>query len=202
MVYKEVFERVQACEMNIGYSRAVDKDKLRDSVQELTGRRVRHIRIPSLSVTDTRGIFLRAPKARISGGIAENGNPDVILTPSGLADTYMERFIYVKELMHVFEKPDHYTAIADDFRGLIGDIDYSVVKKCEQAKSDMAARWIALSLMCNDQDRIRCLEEYRETREKDYHDIIEDFRIPGEVIGGLFEDRYDDMVFEAKQRFF
>jgi len=201
VVYDALYDRVQSCDLNIGFTRVVCKNKIRDEVKRLTDRNVRHIRAGRLRAHGTRGVYLRAPRTGIAGDIIQGPRTDVILTPAALKNTKMERFIYIKELMHCFENEAYFTVIPEHLRSLVQNIPYEVMEKTEQTKSDMAAHWLALSVMCVERDRVQILEEISGTREKDYTDMTEEFEIPEEVIGGLFEDRYEDKVYEAKQRF-
>jgi hypothetical protein len=157
-------------------------------VLALTGiNRVRHFRT-GLDTAVCRGFYLSAQNAdnhfvRIAGG-------RVVVTARGLNRCW-ERFVYIKELMHLFDKGDSATDTGDAFDALLSEfIAPGATASSKQMESEAIAFWRALAAFCPEKLRLELKDERDHNRIDDYAIALR-LRIPEQYVPCLFDQNYE-----------
>jgi hypothetical protein len=186
MSYSELYEYCQTL------SPRIPRNTIRNKVLALTGvERIAHFRT-TLDTTRTRGFYLSA--ANREHQFVQQCGTHVIVTARGLdqIDTNEERFIYLKELMHLFDCPEDATDTGDKFEVQLNE--FAPTKdKSPQSIAEIVCLYRALAVLCPDKFRL----EYRAKREDGR---IDDYAIGLEVglplhhVPRLFRDDYGEMV--------
>lgn len=183
--YKELYEYCQNFEPKI--SRRVIQAK----ALELTG-------IPRISVvksgldTDVcRGLFLSSSNTQAR--IVQQHGTDVIILARSLNYCW-ERFVYTKELMHVFDGAEESTSSPQQFETLLSELDpSSSLGRSPQSISEVKGLWMALACLCPEEHR----KEFASQRKKGHLDdygIALRLRIPQQYVQNLFVPSYSDIV--------
>lgn len=100
-----------------------------------------------------------------------------------------ERFVYVKELMHVFDEENEKTNTPELFEALIDEFGAAGVTPSAQMLSEFASFWRALGVLCPENQREQFERERRELKIDDY-EIALRLRIPQQYVPRLFEPRF------------
>ena len=186
MSFKELFGFAQSLEPKIS------RKAIREKVICLTGKsQVRHIR-STLDVSVCRGFFLSSKNqdarlVRQVGGTA-------IVTARGLNDCW-ERFVFVKELMHLFEDPEKATDSGAKFDTLLNEFAQPSRDPSAPMQSEIECFWMAVSVLCPQKSRAEYREKLAE-RQIDHMGIATDLKIPAMYVPRLFEPRYDTFLAE------
>lgn len=114
----------------------------------------------------------------------------VLITYASNLGVSEQRFVWCKELMHIFDTEDGCVKTPDEFRGLLTEIELKPIDPSEQYLTENAAKWKALLVLCPKQQRdemkIRAAQEGLS-----HYDIALHFRIPEPVVSSLFSEYYD-----------
>ncbi len=158
----------------------------------LTGKnQVKHIRT-DLDVDVCRGFFLSAKNG--DARLVQQVGGTVIATARGLNDCW-ERFVFVKELMHLFEDPDKATDTGTKFDTLLNEFAQPSRDPSGPMQSEIECFWMAGSVLCPQNTRL----DYRRKLEERLIDpmgIATDLKIPAMYVPRLFDPRYDKFLTE------
>ena len=112
------------------------------------------------------------------------------------------RFVQLKELMHLFDNPHHFTNNADEFESL-------VVGMCEpleptgtrsgQIQSEYECMWMSLALCCSEERRVE-FQRLRSERKIADAAIAELLKMPERFVPILFEAQYKTSIGYLLQR--
>jgi hypothetical protein len=120
--------------------------------------------------------------------IVSNLGKHVIVTARGLNYCW-ERFVYVKELMHIFGVNSQATDTGDKFESLLNEFAASTNSISPQMQSEYDSFWMALGVLCPESIR----KEYQKMKiaqEIDDYTIACNLRIPQQYVPRLFDSRY------------
>jgi hypothetical protein len=101
-----------------------------------------------------------------------------------------QRFVWCKELMHIFDTEDGSVKTADEYRGLLTEIELKPIDPSEAYLSENMAKWMALLILCPKQQRDEMMGRAAAEGLTDY-DVALHFRIPEVIVSSLFSTYYD-----------
>lgn len=190
--YKQLYEYCQALPTPI--SRADIKNKAVE-IANIGNVRVVWVKFDH---KEARGLFVQVRPDVPSEFLAKAGAPNVILLDDGLkANKCWQRFIVVKEVMHLFDEDDEKTAEANSIQELLTGLEASDYRSGnKQLESDARAVWMALACLCPEAKR-------QEFKQKKLEGLIDDYaiasqlRIPQAHIRKLLSDSFDTFLREV-----
>jgi hypothetical protein len=101
-----------------------------------------------------------------------------------------QRFVWCKELMHIFDTDEGSTKTPEEYRGLLEEIEIKPIEPSEQYLSENQAKWLALLILCPKTHRDELKARAAAEGLSDY-DVALSLRVPERVISSLFSDYYD-----------
>lgn len=169
----------------------VPRKVIYEKVLALTGaNRVRHFRT-GLDTTICRGFYLSAKNTDHPFVVQAGGR--VIVTARGLNRCW-ERFVYIKELMHLFDDPDSATDNGDAFDELLSEFaGPGTTVSSAQMDAEVVCFWRALSALCPEETR-KVFKAEIQANQTDYYSIALRLRIPEQYVPCLFEPGYEKIV--------
>jgi len=185
MGYKDLYNFSQSLEPTIS------RRKLYLKVCELSGIQVIKTVKTTLDEEITRGFYLSAANTdhhlvRLMGGH--------VIVLSRALNYCWERFVYTKELMHVFDDPKEASDTGDAFEAQLDELSGPAgPSPSPQYNAEILAFWKALAVLCPESDRKAFREQRRRGQIADY-DIALKLRIPERYVPRLFESRYDRIL--------
>lgn len=140
-----------------------------------------------------RGMFLSATNT--NHRIVEQLGCNVIVLARG--QTYCwERFVYTKELMHLFDTPDQLADTHLKLDTILGEFEMPSASD-PVAESEYLGFWMALACLCPEKNRLE-FEDAVSKNHTDYYSIALQLRIPEQYVPFLFQERYrhiiDDLI--------
>ena len=105
-----------------------------------------------------------------------------------------ERFVWAKELMHIFDTEDGQVKDGILFKSLLYQIEIQPPPEDRTAVywAENAALWKALLILCPKKHRDEQKQKYEdENSDISAYDVAAFFRIPNGVVRSLFSDAYD-----------
>ena len=140
-----------------------------------------------LDITQCRGLYYSA--SNTEARIVQQLGCNVIVLARALNYCW-ERFVYTKELMHVFDADDAKTATPEQFERLLAELDTpSSLERSNQMLSEVKGFWMALACLCPEKHRL----EYAAMKQKSHIDdygIALQLRIPQQYVPNLFVPNY------------
>lgn len=142
----------------------------------------------TLDISVCRGFFLSAQNK--DHWIVKQHGCDVIVLARD-QNYCWERFVYTKELMHLFDNDDEPTDSAEKFEKLLTDLEMpsATSEPSKQLLSERKGIWMALSCLCPEKHRIE-FEELLKNNYIDNYGIALKLRIPEQYVPLLFQSRY------------
>lgn len=181
MSYKELYDHCQ------GFGAPVHRNSIKDKVLALSGLPTIAVAHTTLDTTVCRGLYLSARNS--NHRIVQQMGGHVICIARGLNRCWT-RFVYTKELMHVFDDPDEASDTGDDFDRQLADFSGpSSPTRSPQFISEVKAFWMALGVLCPETTRLQ-LEEDRKDGKIDDYAIALRFLIPEQYVPRIFQDDY------------
>jgi hypothetical protein len=151
---------------------------------------VRHVKT-TLDPAICRGFYLAA-RNQSSRLVAQTGSR-VIVTARGLNRCW-ERFVYIKELMHLFEDPLSATDNGDAFDELLGEFTGAAsTTRSPQLESEIKCFWRALAALCPEELR-KTFSQERSKNQIDDYSIALQLRIPEQYVPHLFIKDFEGVV--------
>jgi len=112
----------------------------------------------------------------------------VVVSARGLNRCW-ERFVVVKEMMHLFDDEKQKTDDSEKFQSLLSEFASPMIVNSDQMVPEISSFWRALSVLCP--ERTRCDFQYqRKHKQIDDYEIALRLRIPAQYVPRLFEERY------------
>ncbi|WP_412562231.1 hypothetical protein [Thalassobius sp. MITS945101] len=188
MSFKELYDFAQTEAVYGQGKRYVSRAVLKDKAVEVAGiEKVVHIQTGA-DLGVSRGFWL-APTNKNHPLVKQLGC-HIIVTQRGLNNCW-DRFVYVKELTHLFDVEQERTASAEDFDGLLGEFATleSLSGGSPQFLSEAKAVWAALALLCPEEQRLTFEKERNAVMIDDY-EIALRLRIPQIHVPKLFSPSY------------
>lgn len=104
-----------------------------------------------------------------------------------------ERFVCVKEMMHLFDSDNEKTSNKEQFEKLLSDLSTPTESRSNQANSDIRAFWMTIACLCPEKHRQEFAAK-REAQEIDDYAIALKLKIPQQYVPSLFTDSYTTLV--------
>ena len=127
----------------------------------------------------------------------------VLITYSELLNDCQRRFVWCKELMHIFDTENGSTKTEEEYRGLLQEIELRPIEPSEQYLSENQAKWMALLILCPKEHRDHFKARFDDGELTDY-DVAIQLRIPQPIVRSLFSEYYDKyyetFVVEARNK--
>lgn len=118
----------------------------------------------------------------------------VLITYDNKLNFCQRRFVWCKELMHIFDTEDGSVKTADEYRGLLTEIELKPIEPSESYLSENQAKWLALLILCPKVQRDAMKSRAALEGLTDY-DVALSLRIPEVIVTSLFS-RYYDVYYE------
>lgn len=145
-----------------------------------------------LPVTALRGYFLSASNQE-HRFIKQSGGAPVIVLQRGMNYCWT-RFVWVKELMHLFDTALDYVSSGSELEDIITGLSTPPMQRSPQLASEVLCFWRALALLCPEAKR----QEYLQRREKGEGladlQIATELRIPQQYVPSLFGTQFKTIV--------
>lgn len=114
----------------------------------------------------------------------------VLITYDSKLSMNEQRFVWCKELMHIFDTEDGCVKTPDEYRGLLTEIELKPIDPSPQYLSENQAKWKALLILCPKKQRDEMKAKAAAEGLSNY-DVSLHFRIPEAIVVSLFSDYYD-----------
>ena len=183
MSYAKLYAHCQSLPVHIG------RNLVREAVLELAGRTGgRQVRM-ALDPAICRGLYLSARNTE--SVLVKQFGGCIIATARGL-DPLMDRFIYVKELMHMFDDPEEAVDSGEKLEALLDEFSDTASKSIHML-AEFGCFWMALGALCPEDCR-KMLEADRVSGKIDEDGISTKLKIPLQYVPRLFEGRYPELI--------
>jgi len=184
--FKELYQYCQTLDPRIS-----TRD-LQNKALEITGKTVLQTARMTLDVKRIRGFFISADN--MSTSVARLFSRDVIVLAKEM-NTCWQRFVFTKELMHLFDSPEEKVAQASQLECLLSDFEVPkpASGRSEQFESEANGLWMALACLCPEKYRLEFKEQLK-NKHTDYYEIALKLRIPEHQVPNLFRENFLDMI--------
>lgn len=109
-----------------------------------------------------------------------------------------KRYVWAKELMHLFDSEDAKTSDEAGFRTLLDEIENRPIQSSEAYKAENMAKWMALLVLCPLPERNKVVE--RVAKGESEYSVALDYKIPEAYVKNLvskyYQDAYDLLIVE------
>lgn len=170
----------------------IKRHLIADKITELTGLEAR-VFIVDLDTEVCRGLFLSGcngdvPLVRMADG------KSVIAIARGLNRCW-DRFVQIKELMHLFDAEEEKTSSAEAFKHLLTEFAVRLPEfdTSKQMDSEVRALVMALACLCPEAKRLEFVEA-RRRGEIDNYQVAVQLRIPEFYVQTLLVPRFAEIV--------
>ena len=114
----------------------------------------------------------------------------VLITYASDLSNCEKRFVWCKEMMHIFDTEGGCVKTEEQYRGLLSEIELKPLEPSEAYLSENQAKWLALLILCPKPQRDAMMRRKASEGLTDY-DVALHFRIPEAVVPSLFSEYYD-----------
>jgi len=104
-----------------------------------------------------------------------------------------QRFIVIKEMMHMFADPITAADSGETFEQLLEDFSSQASEISPQMRSEFDCTWMALAAICREDKRIEYMEMRRRNEISDYQIALE-LKIPQLMLPNLFHAKYRSVI--------
>jgi len=188
MSFKELYDHRQ------GLGERIELADIRRKLRQIIPNRPFQVVATSLKPEVLLGAYM-APKNEDTLFVGAAPGAAAIIVSNEL-NLCWGRFVQLKELMHLFDNPFHYTNNAEEFESL-------VVGMCEpleptgtrsgQIQSEYECMWMSLALVCAEERRVE-LQRMRSEKKISDSDVAELLKMPERFVPILFESNYKDAI--------
>lgn len=188
MAYRDLYERCQ----KIG-PLPIHRNQIRDAIIELLPAQGYAVIRSTIDTSLMLGYFVD-PTNKEHQFVRQTGGSPVVVVARGLNRCW-ERFVTIKEAMHIFDDPLQKTNTAADLESVLSGL-FAAAPQGEwspQLKSEVGCFWMALALFCPEPTRIE-LQRKRENGELTDLQIATMLRIPEKYVPHLFFARFKEIV--------
>jgi hypothetical protein len=182
--FKDLYDYCQTLQVRI---RRADIQK---KALEITGNDKVITILADLDTSVCRGMFFS--KNSINHPMKNIQSKNVIVLSRHLNRCW-ERFVFVKELMHLFDTAPEATDSGDRLERLLTDLGPHHGRSAwsDQMLSEIDSFWMALACLCPEKNRLEFEEQRIEQRIDDYGIALQ-LRIPQQYVPQLFTKNYTD----------
>lgn len=114
----------------------------------------------------------------------------VLITYDSRLNWCNRRFVWCKELMHIFDTVEGSISSADKYRGFGREVEMKPMEPSEMYLSENTAKWMALLTLCPRSQR-DAIKVKAEREDLSNYDVALRFRIPEVIIPSLFSEYYE-----------
>lgn len=170
----------------------VSRNTIRTKAEELSKKKIVVLKI-NLDTDVSRGFFLSASNLDSPLVKQAKGN-NVVALARGMNPCW-ERFVQVKEMMHLFDSEDEKTGSAEVFLSLLTDLEVMLPeqKTSKQKNSEIACMWMALACLCPEVNRQQFVDAFAKNH-LDHHGIALQLRIPRQLVPSLLHPNFQEVV--------
>lgn len=173
-------------------TRHIKRTEFRDAACQLTGvNKVIHS-CSGMDISICRGIFIKYP-ANAKHPLFKSLDGDVVIITARELNRCWDRFVYCKELMHVFSSGDDCASTPEEFAALLNDLTSPSGSPSQQFRDEQECFWRALALICPKARRDAFMKRLSAGEITEY-DIAVELRIPELYVSRLFEPGYDQFL--------
>lgn len=185
MSFADLYEYCQGLEPKIS------RNDLRENAVAFSNNGPVRTMKTTLDTSLCRGFYLSARNGQ-SRFVQQHGTNLIVLAREGL-NTCWERFVWVKELMHLFDNPDQAADTGDTFERMLSELVPGGGAISAQTQSEFDCFWMALSVLCPEDLRLQ-FEQERTAELVDDYAIALRLRIPQQYVQRYFEARYRPII--------
>jgi hypothetical protein len=168
----------------------IKRNAIRDKVIELTeAEQIRVVRA-GLDTEICRGYWL-TPQNTQHPLVAQLGSHIVVSARDN--NQCWERFVVIKEMMHLFDTDDQKAKDAATFSALLSEFSAPMAPYTPQFDAEIDSFWQALAVMCPQKQRDDFRKELA-AQTTDPYEIALKLKMPEGYVQRLFEDRFDDWL--------
>ncbi|MBF0246702.1 MAG: hypothetical protein HQL36_01300 [Alphaproteobacteria bacterium] len=105
-----------------------------------------------------------------------------------------DRFVFVKELMHIFDDPMQSTNSGDSFDRLLTDLTGANSPEWSpQMISEVDCFWMALGALCPERERLKFQKQLEDGQIDDYGIALQ-LKIPQQYVHNLFRPNFPSII--------
>jgi len=174
-----------------GFEPHIKRNLVKDKVLELTGTERLSVVKTELDVAVCRGFYVSARNTEHR--LVKQCGGDVIVLARELNRCW-QRFVFTKELMHLFDGANEATDSGDKLETLLSEFGTgSPLKRSLMMDSEVKCFWRAMACLCPENLRLQ-LKDQRDGDQIDDYSIALTLRIPEQHVPKLFSIRYPDIL--------
>jgi Zn-dependent peptidase ImmA (M78 family) len=180
-----------------GLNPYIKRKAIYEKVLKIKGvSRVAHV-IMELDTTSCRGLYLSSKNTN-HPFVRQNGG-HVVVTARGLSSVW-QRFVFLKELMHVFDDPDEATDSGDAFERLLAEFTQPTPTQgwSPQMEAEIDSFWMATNLICP--QKARDSLRSRASDPDELPKIAKEVGIPESHVQYLFAANYEQIIAEIIEK--
>lgn len=184
--FKSLYEYCQTLEPK------VSRTKILKHTLEVTSKSVKDIKT-TMDTSISRGFFYSS--ANTNQRIVQQLGCNVIVLARGQKYCW-DRFIYTKELMHLFDDSNESTNSAEKFEKLLVELEAAPPTggtMSDQSLSEFNGFWMALACLCPENNRLE-FENQRNKKHIDDYGIALLLKIPELYVPLLFIPQYRNFI--------
>lgn len=184
--YKELYDHCQSLD------HPVSRRKIRDKLFELTDRRIAITISSSLKAKDVRGMFLSIESE--NAWVRQHGC-DVVVISRDIAyrppvgNYCWDRFITVKEMMHLFDTDEECSDTGDKFDEIISSFFMTWDSSSPIVNSENKGFLRALGVLCSEKNRLNLAQDVR-AGNMTHYDVALKLKIPEQYVPNFLSDKY------------
>lgn len=168
----------------------IKRNHIIKKIKEVSGKEKLRVLKTTLDTKVTRGFFLSASNTE-HPFVKENGF-DVIVLARGLNECW-ERFVNVKEAMHLLDSDEDNTDTPEKLEQLLNDLSAPPPEISNLGISDHMGVWMALACFCPEKNRQEFIHLRGENKIDNYGVALK-LKIPELYVPMLFMPRYPDLI--------
>lgn len=168
----------------------VSRNSIIEKLKSITGIDKIQTVIATLDTKVTRGYFLSA--SNTEHPLIKDRSYTVVVLARGLNDCW-QRFVHVKEVMHLLDDDGELTDSAEKLEKLLNDFSSPPLEISPLGQSDWLGIWLALACFCPEKSRLEFHALLNENQIDNYGIALK-LKIPEQHVPLLFRPRYLDIV--------
>jgi len=170
----------------------IKRNLVEKKIFELSGRRA-VVRIVDLDLSVCRGIFIHGDNQDVAL-VRQAGGASVIALARGLNRCW-DRFVHVKELMHLFDTAEEETPTEERFTSLLTEFVVTLPGNDESKAmgSETRALFMALACLCPEKKRLEFVEQYK-SGQVDFYNIAVQLRVPAQFVPYLLLPNFPEII--------
>lgn len=178
----------------------ISRASIRAEIKQKMGISFLMARVHALEPEFCRGFYVNARNSQ-HPLVASRGNHVVATAHKdklGKGAYCWERFITVKEMVHIFDDVSEATDSGDVFDRLLTEFALPNNQLSPQMHAEVACFWRALGLLCPENYRQQIAIE-RQARRIDDYGIAYKLKIPEQYVPRLFDSRYERAILQETE---